>query len=200
MEKPSPPHSLSGKEDHHSCGSTRKSSESSSVTTVKPLRDKFSLAAIMNPEDAWMYSGTSGPPSTTQQSTGTGSYIPAYDSSIMPTGYPSQEYDTQVALQAQQGYSADAGQYAQYIQPGPSLAEQRGKRHKTTPEEANHECPICGKLFGRTYNFKAHMETHDPSRNYPHECPVEGCGKRFVRKTDLKRHQDSVSGDSDAST
>jgi hypothetical protein len=190
-----PPSPNSGTADHDSRRSTSTSSKTSSTITANPFPGKSSLAAIMNPSDAWMY-GTSGPPSTSQEDTG-GRLVPSYESGVLPPGYTGQDYDAQAVLQMQQGSSVDAGQYAQYTQPSPSSSEQRGKRHKTTPEEANHECPICGKLFGRTYNFKAHMETHDPSRNIPNECQVEDCGKRFVRKTDLKRHQESVSAGSE---
>ncbi|KAI9752852.1 MAG: hypothetical protein M4579_005467, partial [Chaenotheca gracillima] len=73
-----------------------------------------------------------------------------------------------------------------------NVARTRKRRQLTTAAEANHECRICGKLFGRSYNFKAHMETHDPSRTYPHPCTVGKCGKKFVRKTDLTRHHQSV--------
>ena len=73
-----------------------------------------------------------------------------------------------------------------------NVARTRKRRQLTTPADANHECRVCGKLFGRSYNFKAHMETHDPSRVYAHTCAARGCGKRFVRKTDLSRHHQSV--------
>ena len=71
------------------------------------------------------------------------------------------------------------------------------KRQRTTPEEATHECRVCGKLFKRSYNWKSHLETHNPERKYPHPCAhVIGdtpCTKKFQRKTDLDRHVDSVS-------
>ncbi|KAF8852099.1 hypothetical protein BDZ45DRAFT_126426 [Acephala macrosclerotiorum] len=67
-------------------------------------------------------------------------------------------------------------------------------RRLTSKEDANFQCHVkgCGKLFGRSYNFKAHMETHDASREYPFPCPVKDCNKKFVRKTDLQRHHQSV--------
>lgn len=67
-------------------------------------------------------------------------------------------------------------------------------RRMTTKDEANYQCPVkgCGKLFSRSYNFKAHKETHDEKREYPFPCPVGECNKRFVRKTDLQRHHQSV--------
>ncbi|KAH8816279.1 hypothetical protein F5884DRAFT_216360 [Xylogone sp. PMI_703] len=75
-----------------------------------------------------------------------------------------------------------------------TIARTRPPRKLTTKEEANFQCQVngCGKLFSRSYNFKAHMETHDASREYPFPCPIEDCTKKFVRKTDLQRHHQSV--------
>ena len=78
----------------------------------------------------------------------------------------------------------------------PSVTRMKKKRQRTTPEEATHECQICGKLFKRSYNWKSHMETHNPDRKYPHPCTAMNgttqCTKKFQRKTDLDRHVDSV--------
>lgn len=83
---------------------------------------------------------------------------------------------------------------------GPILASVtriKKKRQRTTPEEATHECRVCGKLFKRSYNWKSHMQTHNPKRDYPHPCKAMvgnvQCTKKFQRKTDLERHNDSVS-------
>jgi hypothetical protein len=75
-----------------------------------------------------------------------------------------------------------------------NIARTRTPRKMTTREEANYQCKAkgCGKLFSRSYNFKAHMETHDSSRIYPFPCPLPDCNKKFVRKTDLQRHHQSV--------
>ncbi|RDW75111.1 C2H2 and C2HC zinc finger-2 [Coleophoma cylindrospora] len=75
-----------------------------------------------------------------------------------------------------------------------TLARTRQPRKLTTKEDANFQCQVkgCGKLFGRSYNYKAHMETHDASREYPFPCTVKDCNKKFVRKTDLQRHHQSV--------
>ncbi|EOD43575.1 putative zinc finger c2h2-type protein [Neofusicoccum parvum UCRNP2] len=53
-------------------------------------------------------------------------------------------------------------------------------RSATTKDNANYECKLCGKLFQRSYNHKAHMEIHDPNREYPHVCPAKGCERKFV--------------------
>lgn len=75
-----------------------------------------------------------------------------------------------------------------------TIIRTRQPRRLTTKEDANFQCHVkgCGKLFGRSYNFKAHMETHDASREYPFPCPLKDCNKKFVRKTDLQRHHQSV--------
>ncbi|KAI4142627.1 MAG: hypothetical protein L6R39_004867 [Caloplaca ligustica] len=78
----------------------------------------------------------------------------------------------------------------------PSVNRIKKKRARTTPEEATHECRVCGKLFKRSYNWKSHMETHNPDRKYPHPCTATvgdtPCTKKFQRKTDLDRHHESV--------
>ncbi|MCJ1318805.1 hypothetical protein MMC15_004136 [Xylographa vitiligo] len=78
----------------------------------------------------------------------------------------------------------------------PSVSRIKKKRQRTTPEEATHECRVCGKLFKRSYNWKSHLETHNPERKYPHPCTAmvgnNPCTKKFQRKTDLDRHFDSV--------
>ena len=71
-------------------------------------------------------------------------------------------------------------------------AEARFKRGFTTAENSTCHCQVCGKLFQRPYNLKAHMETHDPYRQQPHACEYPDCKRRFVRKTDLTRHEQSV--------
>lgn len=70
----------------------------------------------------------------------------------------------------------------------------RPPRRLTTREKANFQCEVkgCGKLFKHKHNYKAHMLTHDGKRQYPFPCPIDGCNRKFIRKTDLQRHNQSV--------
>ena len=83
---------------------------------------------------------------------------------------------------------------------GSAARSPRKRRQLTSKAEANHECEICHKFFERRYNYRAHMATHDPDRAHPHKCEVEWCDRKFVRKTDLMRHHQSVSGSSSSSS
>lgn len=74
-----------------------------------------------------------------------------------------------------------------------SFVDHRPKRGYTTHANSTCHCHKCGKLFQRSYNLKAHMDTHDPHRQQPHGCQYPGCKRRFVRRTDLIRHERSVS-------
>lgn len=74
-----------------------------------------------------------------------------------------------------------------------SMGDSRPKRGYTTHANSTCHCEKCGKLFQRSYNLKAHMDTHDPHREQPHACHYPGCKRRFVRRTDLIRHERSVS-------
>lgn len=72
--------------------------------------------------------------------------------------------------------------------------QEKRPRIVTTREDGNYECTVdgCGKLFNRSYNYRAHMETHDADRVHPFVCALPDCMKRFRRKTDLQRHHQSV--------
>lgn len=89
-----------------------------------------------------------------------------------------------------------------YMNPTKQRTRSRSREHRrgqpqrklTTKEDANFQCEFegCGQLFSRKYNYKAHKETHDKKREYPFPCVVHDCTKKFVRKTDLQRHNHSV--------
>ncbi|KAF2143812.1 uncharacterized protein K452DRAFT_224416 [Aplosporella prunicola CBS 121167] len=65
-------------------------------------------------------------------------------------------------------------------------------RRLTTLANAKDRCEVCGTLFSRHYNHKAHMETHDPNRQLKHRCPRHTCNRAFNRNTDLERHENTV--------
>jgi hypothetical protein len=73
-------------------------------------------------------------------------------------------------------------------QPG----KRRGRTYSTA-QNAVHHCPLCDKWFQRAYNYRKHREIHNSNRAYPHKCLYADCNKRFVRRTDLARHEQCVS-------
>ncbi|KAH8677269.1 hypothetical protein BX600DRAFT_449259 [Xylariales sp. PMI_506] len=92
------------------------------------------------------------------------------------------------------GAHPSAGYHGEKPEPNAAHKPPRNRslRKFTTKEDANHQCEQCGKLFSRSYNYKAHLETHHENREYPFPCAVGDCTRKFVRKTDLQRHHQSV--------
>ncbi|KAI4253501.1 MAG: hypothetical protein L6R42_007557, partial [Xanthoria sp. 1 TBL-2021] len=74
--------------------------------------------------------------------------------------------------------------------PMQSINQIRKKRRRTTPEEATHACRICGELFKRSYDWKAHMKTHNgpPMPNDSSGKPREGRSPRRTRNS--RKRQD----------
>jgi hypothetical protein len=59
------------------------------------------------------------------------------------------------------------------------------------PSASGLVCTMCGTRFTRRSNCREHMKRHDPSCRKLYPC--EACEKTFGRRTDLKRHVDTVS-------
>ena len=133
------------------------------------FQPQYEQALLVNPEDLMVQ-----PPTSVEERIKT--YLGSSSSSDIGDFKPSTERQDR-----RRAYSSE------------DILEDRRKRGYTRPDNANCSCKTCGKLFQRSYNLKAHMETHDPDRSHPHTCEYEGCEKRFVRRTDLLRHEQSVS-------
>ncbi|KAF2226713.1 hypothetical protein BDZ85DRAFT_278642 [Elsinoe ampelina] len=73
-----------------------------------------------------------------------------------------------------------------------SVGLHRRKRVYATQDTTVHQCHICKQFFQRSYNLKAHMRTHDPTRERAWVCQYPACDKAFERRADLSRHFDSV--------
>jgi len=86
--------------------------------------------------------------------------------------------------------SEDQDLYEQSVQ---QVARTRKRRRLTTASEANHVCDICGRGFSRNSNLTNHLVTHSPDRLKAWRCEWAGCDRNFSRRTDMVRHQKSVS-------
>jgi len=84
----------------------------------------------------------------------------------------------------------DQDLYEQSVQ---QVARTRKRRRLTTASEANHVCDICGRGFSRNSNLTNHLITHSPDRLKAWRCEWAGCDRNFSRRTDMVRHQKSVS-------
>jgi hypothetical protein len=100
--------------------------------------------------------------------------------------------DFERALSEESTGSLRSKSRSNYSSTGVSRERTRNRRH-TDPANAAYRCHLCtDKGFARRYNYNQHMLTHDVTRRKENICPVDGCGKEFVRKTDLARHDQSV--------
>ena len=54
----------------------------------------------------------------------------------------------------------------------------------------NHLCHFanCGKTFNKVCNLVAHLSNHISNGAGSYQCPEPGCGSKFVRPDELKRH------------
>ncbi|KAI0847653.1 hypothetical protein F5Y00DRAFT_240755 [Daldinia vernicosa] len=53
-----------------------------------------------------------------------------------------------------------------------------------SPQSSGHICEECGRYFDQVHKLNHHKRYHDRK----HECPYEGCDKKFGTKTHLDRH------------
>ncbi|KAI1764883.1 hypothetical protein GGR53DRAFT_290774 [Hypoxylon sp. FL1150] len=52
------------------------------------------------------------------------------------------------------------------------------------PQSPGHMCEKCGRYFDQVHKLNHHKRYHDRK----HECPYDGCDKKFGTKTHLDRH------------
>lgn len=115
--------------------------------------------------------------------------IPRYE--LGPT-YEFDDRDVKRAPSEASVGSHHSGARSTYASSTVSRQRKRNRRH-TDPAHAVFRCHVCpDKGFDRKYNYRQHMLTHDSRRKKDHVCPYPGCGKEFVRKTDLARHDQSI--------
>ena len=67
----------------------------------------------------------------------------------------------------------------------------KGRRHSGNFDR-RYVCSVCNRACDKKYNLREHEKIHDPTRVSQFLCPRAGCGKRLGRKTDVKRHVQSV--------
>jgi hypothetical protein len=67
----------------------------------------------------------------------------------------------------------------------------KGRRYSANSER-RYFCSVCNRACDKKYNLREHEKIHDPTRVSQFLCPRPGCGKRLGRKTDVKRHIQSV--------
>src|SRR6202000_3272726 len=60
----------------------------------------------------------------------------------------------------------------------PVARVRRRRRRTSASDSVLIACSHCGHGFDRTYNYKEHLKTHNPSRDRPFPCTVEGCTQR----------------------
>lgn len=115
--------------------------------------------------------------------------VPKYEGSVYD--YGDQDYD-RAPSEESTGSSYRCKARSPYATTSVPRERTKNRRH-TDPANAAYRCHLCpDKGFARRYNYNQHMLTHDVSRRKENICPYLGCGKEFVRKTDLARHDQSV--------
>ncbi|KAJ1955264.1 hypothetical protein GGI12_005600 [Dipsacomyces acuminosporus] len=58
--------------------------------------------------------------------------------------------------------------------------------YRTHSGERPHTCEVCERSFSDSSSLARHRRTHTGVR--PYGCDHPGCGKRFTRKTSLRKH------------
>ena len=67
-----------------------------------------------------------------------------------------------------------------------SITQSIGKRKKTKQPGKVEVCPKCNKKISDVSGLRKHLRTHGERR---YVCGIDGCTKRFLDKSKLKRHE-----------
>ena len=111
--------------------------------------------------------------------------------SVLPSSYAGSEISEDVG---EKPNGSETGESERKQASDKCSARRKGKKSqkKIASENVTPVCGICGRTFERYYNYKSHLQTHNPARPYPNQCDYDGCVSRFTRKAELDRHKQSV--------
>lgn len=140
--------------------------------------------------DYWGSFDASAPMQDIASSQDAGFAQPAFSHLTTPMNAPSERPEILIEDETEGAFDDEQASAPPKAEPlsSPSRAP------SASPGESNKiQCQQCGKAFGKPWNLRAHMLTHEQERPHPHVCQWEGCLSKFVRKPDLIRHEQSVS-------
>jgi hypothetical protein len=126
-------------------------------------------------------------------------------------GFEQHDYSTFCSTQPVRGKGTvlDAQQAGKVMPKPPSLgvtgppsdfdtdpgAQQSNEDIDPTPRQGTigkeFECKVCGNFFTRSWNLREHMSIHNSTREKPYICAQAGCAKKFIRRADLLRHENT---------
>lgn len=68
--------------------------------------------------------------------------------------------------------------------------------HARSVHKKENKCPTCGAVFARLSTLKEHIKIHEADRDARRvfTCPVDGCGSKFTKKSNLTTHMETIHG------
>lgn len=61
------------------------------------------------------------------------------------------------------------------------------KRRPSQPQSAKLKCRYCTRMFSSPSGVRYHVAA-EHTKEYPHRCGFEGCGRKFIKQSDLDVH------------